>query len=298
LGGVIAMKGPVIAPPSKEMTVKLSHLSLSLLSLFTLTTLVAGCAEDLETLAPSGAASNSATPGSGGGSVGGSGGANAGGAKPTPTHHGGGAAGGSQIANPAAVYCAQLGYSDVEGRCVFPDGTQCEQWAFFLGACGAEQSYCQAVAHGERTTETLEIDGSTAQVVTCTLPDGSRCEEFTLASGKGCVPPPSATSPTVAPGGDPPGGAALADPSAEYCLGLGFSVDGAVCTLPDGSTCERWAFYRGECGSEYSFCTQHGGIVSSVTEDMGSWTAQYALCTLADGTSCLESDFAQTGTCR
>ena len=50
----------------------------------------------------------------------------------------------TQIANPASVYCedndgtveiitledgSQIGY------CIFPDGTECEEWAYFRGEC-------------------------------------------------------------------------------------------------------------------------------------------------------------------
>lgn len=53
----------------------------------------------------------------------------------------------SAIANPAAVYCEELGYelstkTDEEGNeytvCVFPDGNYCEEWEFFRGECGQE----------------------------------------------------------------------------------------------------------------------------------------------------------------
>jgi len=45
--------------------------------------------------------------------------------------------------NPASVYCVELGYElrivDTDGEvgiCIFPDGTQCEEWSFFEGECG------------------------------------------------------------------------------------------------------------------------------------------------------------------
>lgn len=54
------------------------------------------------------------------------------------------------MANPAAVYCHELGYEykavDTQGgqhgTCVFPDGSECEEWAFLEGACGQSYSYC------------------------------------------------------------------------------------------------------------------------------------------------------------
>jgi putative hemolysin len=48
------------------------------------------------------------------------------------------------LPNPASVYCAELGFEskivdEPEGQvgmCVFPDGTECEEWSFFEGECG------------------------------------------------------------------------------------------------------------------------------------------------------------------
>lgn len=52
--------------------------------------------------------------------------------------------GGTGIANPASVYCEEQGYTlemrtdengGQYGVCLFPDGSECEEWAFFRGAC-------------------------------------------------------------------------------------------------------------------------------------------------------------------
>lgn len=54
---------------------------------------------------------------------------------PTPTVKPG-------LANPASVYCQERGYKlelrtaadgSQQGVCVFPDGSSCEEWAFFRG---------------------------------------------------------------------------------------------------------------------------------------------------------------------
>lgn len=51
------------------------------------------------------------------------------------------------MANPASVYCANAGYrthmragpdGSQYGLCVFSDGKECEEWAFFRGECGVE----------------------------------------------------------------------------------------------------------------------------------------------------------------
>lgn len=57
---------------------------------------------------------------------------------------------GTGFANPSAVYCIEMGYqykvingpSGQRGVCVFPDGSECDAWAFLEGKCGQEYSYC------------------------------------------------------------------------------------------------------------------------------------------------------------
>lgn len=52
-----------------------------------------------------------------------------------------------ELANPASVYCIKSGYAlEIKkgtdggqyGVCKFPDGTECEEWAFYKGECGVE----------------------------------------------------------------------------------------------------------------------------------------------------------------
>ncbi|RLG27144.1 hypothetical protein DRN76_00390 [Methanosarcinales archaeon] len=54
-------------------------------------------------------------------------------------------------ANPAAVYCNELGYEykiindsvgGQRGVCIFPDNSSCGAWDFFTGKCGQNYSYC------------------------------------------------------------------------------------------------------------------------------------------------------------
>jgi len=51
-----------------------------------------------------------------------------------------------EIANPASVYCVQSGYTlkirtnaggGEYGVCIFSDGSECEEWAFFRNECSA-----------------------------------------------------------------------------------------------------------------------------------------------------------------
>lgn len=63
------------------------------------------------------------------------------------------------MANPAAIYCAQLGYEyrivdrtdGQHGVCVFPDGSECDEWGFLAGKCGQGYSYCARQGYGLTT---------------------------------------------------------------------------------------------------------------------------------------------------
>ena len=55
---------------------------------------------------------------------------------------------GPNLANPASAYCEEQGHKleirkdengNEQGFCVFEDGSECEEWAFFRGECGMEQ---------------------------------------------------------------------------------------------------------------------------------------------------------------
>jgi putative hemolysin len=117
----------------------------------------------------------------------------------------------------------------------------------------------------------------------------------------------SSTEETGAAGSNPPppdpvtdederGSVGVPPPAGEYCAKLGYPIEGQDCVLPDGTRCEQWSFYRGECGQAYSYCNQHGGTISKKTEDMGGWTAVYGVCDV-NGKSCKESTFFVTGKC-
>jgi putative hemolysin len=42
----------------------------------------------------------------------------------------------------------------------------------------------------------------------------------------------------------------LANPAATHCVELGHSLVDEQCVFSDGTSCEQWAFYRGECGPD------------------------------------------------
>ena len=85
------------------------------------------------------------------------------------------------IPNPAAAYCKFLGYGtqvrkDLQGNeygvCIFPDGSECDEWEFFRGICGKEYSYC--AKKGCETYSVTEDKGSyTVTYCACGCPDSS-----------------------------------------------------------------------------------------------------------------------------
>jgi putative hemolysin len=53
------------------------------------------------------------------------------------------------MANPASVFCVDQGYKleirdeagGQVGYCVFPNGAECEEWAFYRGECTVPETY-------------------------------------------------------------------------------------------------------------------------------------------------------------
>ena len=81
------------------------------------------------------------------------------------------------------------------------------------------------------------------------------------------------------------------NPAAAYIKFLGYKYEtrkdpaGAeygVCILPDGSECMDFDFYKGLCGKKYSYCTLKGCETKTRTENIGSGTIQYAVCSCTD----------------
>ena len=104
--------------------------------------------------------------------------------------------------NPASKYCRDRGYqvemrtdaSGTTGYCVFPDGSECEEWAYYRGECGpADTTFDSPVGLPNPASQHC-------------LDQGHELEMRTEANG-----------------------------TAGYCI------------FPDGTECEEWAFYRGEC---------------------------------------------------
>jgi putative hemolysin len=92
------------------------------------------------------------------------------------------------LANPASVYCEGLGF-ELElrtddagsfGVCIFPDGSECDEWDFLAGRCGQEHSYCEQQGFLIEAEEESNIGK-------CVFTDGSFCMELDYFEGR-CEP--------------------------------------------------------------------------------------------------------------
>ncbi|HSN75255.1 MAG TPA: DUF333 domain-containing protein, partial [Anaerolineae bacterium] len=116
--------------------------------------------------------------------------------------------------------------------------------------------------------------------------------------------------PTPEPGAEAPIG--MANPASVYCeehdgrLEIRTDEDGGqfgVCIFADGSECDEWAFYRGECAPGEQpgaplepevanpaayYCVQQGGVSQILTDPAGN---RYAACVFPDGSECPEVAF-------
>ena len=116
------------------------------------------------------------------------------------------------IANPASQNCVKQGGTleirdetgGQVGYCIFADGSECEEWAFFRGECVPGKATSAAIANpaSENCVKqggTLEIrDETGGQVGYCIFADGSECEEWAFfrgecAPGKAIAVPPAGT---------------------------------------------------------------------------------------------------------
>ncbi|RJP39325.1 MAG: DUF333 domain-containing protein [Desulfobacteraceae bacterium] len=81
------------------------------------------------------------------------------------------------LANPAAVYCQQMGYryekridenGNAHGVCIFPDGSEAGAWEFFRGRAGQQFSYCARQGYGIRTRVQAE-NGYVTECAECII---------------------------------------------------------------------------------------------------------------------------------
>jgi putative hemolysin len=95
------------------------------------------------------------------------------------------------LPNPASEYCEGQGYTlemrggygGQTGYCIFPDDSECEEWAFLRGECGQEYSYCAGQGYSLEARTSEEGDAQMKFAV-CVFPDGSECEELAYFKGE------------------------------------------------------------------------------------------------------------------
>jgi putative hemolysin len=93
------------------------------------------------------------------------------------------------IANPASVYCNQVGGTDIikkdatgaeYGICTFPDGSSCEEWALYRGQCKPTVSApTPVVTSGSSSISSTTLSGSGDDVVSFTA-TGTGLRIFTM----------------------------------------------------------------------------------------------------------------------
>ena len=191
--------------------------------------------------------------------------------------------------NPASVYCEDNdGVLEIRtaedgsqsGVCLFPDGSECDEWAYYRGECQPGDSFKDnasmpnpAAVYCVENGGTLDIrkDAAGNEYGYCLFPDGSECDEWAYYRGE-CQPGDSLS-----------GNASMPNPASVYCEENGgtskiiTAEDGSqngVCVFPDGSECDEWAYFRGECGpgSQSSVDVLPTAIPINPADYAGWWT--------------------------
>ncbi len=147
------------------------------------------------------------------------------------------------MANPAAVYCEELGYTldtrqtvaGEDAACIFPDGSECPQWDFLSGRCGQVYSFC--AQQGGIITD------SGGNVGICSFEDASTCDEYSFLSGD-CQP-----GINFASGGGDPATDAEQNPEQEAGLQV-IGWMGYVVSTPAGAQFDDYVIFypEGEVG--------------------------------------------------
>jgi putative hemolysin len=148
--------------------------------------------------------------------------------------------------NPASVYCEEQGGTlDIReseagsvGYCLFEDGSECEEWAFYNGECAPGSGnmggstglanpasvYCQGLGYTEETRE--NADG---QYGVCILPGGLECNSWDFLAGR-------------------------CGPEYSYCATQGHTLEETpdanvgTCVFDNGTSCLEIDYFEGRCG--------------------------------------------------
>ena len=95
-------------------------------------------------------------------------------------------------------------------------------------------------------------------------------------------------------GGSTPVNVGVPNPAAVFCEKNGGKLDltTGMCTFTNGTKCEEWAFFRGECGNSQSLCEKDGGkLVNRIENTSAGWQASYAVCVFDDESECLNDKY-------
>ncbi len=149
----------------------------------------------------------------------------------------------------------------------------------------------------------LEIrDETGGQVGYCMFDDGSECEEWAYLRGE-CAPGEAKA----------PSSIGMPNPASVFCTDNGGTLEMrqdangeyGMCVFGDGSECEEWAYFRGECtpGQPKASanmpnpasvnCEAQGGTLE-IRQDTGG--GEYGMCIFTDNTECEEWALLR-GTC-
>jgi hypothetical protein len=98
------------------------------------------------------------------------------------------------LANPASVYCEEQGHTletrkdenGTYGVCILPDGSECEEWAFFRGECGPETE------EGQPTEEPVTPTDEAVQIPDPALARDAALDTIFDRYGEVVFPPPGA----------------------------------------------------------------------------------------------------------
>ncbi len=136
-----------------------------------------------------------------------------------------------ELANPATVYCKEQGYEwelrtgtdgGQQGVCLFPDGSECDEWAYFRGECGPgdldEAASAEAASDSQQKVPGKPVIAWTGHVTS--TPSGSQFDDYLVLMPEG---------------------------SGEIGVtGLNEEIEAEIVSLRDGSGADMYAIFWGE----------------------------------------------------
>jgi dipeptidase D len=167
----------------------------------------------------------------------------------------------SDMPNPASAFCIEQGYeleirdeaAGQVGYCLFPDGSECEEWAFYRGECApASEGEVAPAALPNPASENCVAQGGTLSIQTredggqygiCLFEGNRQCEEWALLRGDCPVGGVKVTGYSTA------AAVYCAITGGEYAItgNAGADDEQGTCTFRDGIQCDVWTYYNGTC---------------------------------------------------